>query len=161
MSSTTLETRVIPKHRFGESKDLLFAWLRRLDMCTYQNPVWNGVSSDIRESWGDSVIAFVFDGGEPMGFAYANLFENVMFVNYVSCKVRRKGYGSMLMNALEQFARVQGIWRIELTSAVSAQGFYTTHGYIFGSLDSLYRKSLRIARRLDPDTLVPFVKYVC
>lgn len=154
-------TLAIPKSRFKSSEYELFEWLQCLDTCTYQNPVRNSIVQDIHDSLGDSLAVFVFDNKrEPAGFAYAGITGNEMFIEYISCKEKRQGHGSALVHTLEQFARSCGIRKVDLVSTVGAKGFYETHGYVFGPVESKHRKSLRIARMQDPDKLLPFVKYL-
>lgn len=47
-----------------------------------------------------------------------------------------KGYGRLLMNALEEFAREKGFAKLLLNSAQEAVGFYERLGYVPESWDS-------------------------
>lgn len=160
----SLSTLVIPKDRFTSSKYLIFEWLQCLDTCLFQKHVRNSIVEDLHTHDGEmSVAAFVFDvKGEPAGFAYGYIDDEggSLFIRYISCKLQRHGYGSALVKALEQYAHRQGLGKIELSSTSGAKGFYERRGYLFGEMNSLYRRSLRLARNDTPGLLIPFVKFL-
>lgn len=155
-----MKTRVITKKQFEASKYSLFEWMQCLDTCLFHAAVRNNIVEDLHESCGDAVVIFVFDArDEPMGFAYASVCQDQMFVRYISCKTRFQGYGSALVRELESFAVSRNIRHIELISTVSSKSFYLKHGYVYGSVESIFRRSLRIARKDEPHKLIPFIKY--
>lgn len=155
-----MKTCVITKNQFKESKYSLFEWMQCLDTCLFHKAVRNNIVEDLHESCGDTVVVFVFDAyDEPMGFAYASVCQDQMFIRYISCKEKSKGYGSALVRELESFAVSKNIHHIELISTITSKPFYLKHGYVYGSVDSIFRRSLRIAQKDDPYKLIPFVKY--
>lgn len=157
-----MKTLVIPKSRFKETKFSLFEWMQCLDSCLYHTVVRNNIVENLHDPGGDmTVAAFVFDArNEPMGFAYADLCRHHMDIRYVSCKEKLKGYGTALLRALESFARSRGLRHVELVSTPESKQFYLKHRYVFGSANSVCRRSLRLARKKDPFKLIPFEKCI-
>ena len=154
-----MEIRVVVKKKFKESKYELFEWLQCLDDCLFHKVVRNNIVEDIHDPRsGDTVVVFVFESGEPKGFAYACMYGHNMFIRYISCQEKRCGYGTVLLGALEDFATSNGIRRIELISTVSSREFYLKKSYVYGVAESAFRRSLRVARNDDPYKLIPFEK---
>jgi amino-acid N-acetyltransferase len=84
-------------------------------------------TSDIND---DTLLYLLFDAGKPVGTAGLEIFEDCALLRSVSVvkNQQRKGYGKLLNQQIEQYARESGIECMYLLTT-TAKDFFDRQGY--------------------------------
>ena len=102
----------------GNDPEVLGSWL--------SNKTPQNIASWIEQSDGHAALAL--REGAVVGFALIRQAD--IMLNYVSPEHVGRGVGSMMLNALERWARAQGLEIVNCVSTITAKTFYEEHGYV-------------------------------
>jgi len=78
---------------------------------------------------GEETTVVAVANGSVVGFASIVATSSELRAVYVSPEVGRRGVGGTLLQAVERLAREKGLKELHLDSSLTAERFYTAHGY--------------------------------
>ena len=106
--------------------------------------LWSPKPDDRRYAWmsgliskGEAIIMIAQNSDEILGFSIVLPKQAELRALYVTSTAHGQGIGQMLLEALEENARGQGINKIHLNASLNAQSFYLQNGYGSDGLSTL------------------------